>query len=212
MNADKNEIRENQARRVFETALIVVLSVHVLLFFGFKRLDVDQKDRDVRVNHVFDVINTPATDIERPKPPPKELTIPVPSDDETLPADYVFEETPTFDPNPSPPPPPIDFEPYFEPIEQMPEPLGGYSALTRLIQYPELARQAGIEGRVLVAVYIDKDGRVLAAKIMKSLGPSGCDEAAIKAVKTVQWKPGMQRDIPVKVWVSVPVDFKLTRR
>ena len=208
MKTNKSKIRENHSQRVFETALIIVLSFNVMLFFGFKRLDVAKQNAVKSIGNVFHVINTPATRIDPPKPPPQKLTIPIPSLDETLPEDFVLEQ-PEFDSNPPVPPPPEDFVPRFIAVEQMPKPVGGYPALTRLIKYPELARLAGIEGRVTVAVYIDEEGKVIATKVMKSLGTCGCDEAAVEAVRSVQWKPGMQRDMPVKVWVAVPVDFKL---
>jgi TonB family protein len=53
------------------------------------------------------------------------------------------------------------------------------------------------------------DGSVIRTKVVKSLGPNGCDEAAVDAIKSVAWKPAKQRDRPVKVWIAVPVDFKL---
>ena len=50
---------------------------------------------------------------------------------------------------------------------------------------------------------------VLQTKISQSLGPNGCDEAAIKAIKSVKWLPAKCKDKPVIVWIAVPVDFKL---
>ena len=49
-------------------------------------------------------------------------------------------------------------------------------------------------------------------RIMRSLGPNGCDEAAAEAVRGVKWNPAYQRDRAVKVWVTIPVEFKLIRR
>lgn len=56
---------------------------------------------------------------------------------------------------------------------------------------------------------IGVDGTVTHTQIMVSLGPNGCDEAAVNAIKSVKWKPAMQRDKPVEVWVAVPVEFRL---
>lgn len=93
--------------------------------------------------------------------------------------------------------------------DEAPEPIGGFGAIQRNLEYPEIARKAGIEGRVIVNVLVDVDGSVVETKILKSLGHSGCDEAAVKAIRTVKWKPAKQRDRPVKVWVGIPVIFKL---
>ena len=62
---------------------------------------------------------------------------------------------------------------------------------------------------MIVHVLVDEHGNVVATKILKSLGNNGCDEAAVAAIKSVKWKPAMQRDRPVKVWVAIPVIFKL---
>lgn len=114
-------------------------------------------------------------------------------------------------PPPPPPPPPADSEDKitFIPYDKPPGPVGGYNAIQQHLVYPEIARKAGIEGRVLVYVQVDENGKVRHAKVQKSLGPNGCDEAAIKAVESVEWEPAMQRDQPVTVWIAVPVDFRL---
>ena len=52
-------------------------------------------------------------------------------------------------------------------------------------------------------------GKIVDTKVLKSLGDNGCDEAAIAAIKAVQWIPAKQKDQPVKVWVGIPVVFKL---
>jgi protein TonB len=77
------------------------------------------------------------------------------------------------------------------------------------LKYPEIARKAGIEGTVYVEAVIDEKGNVVQTAIMKSLGHSGCDEAAIAAIRSVKWKPAKQRDRAVKVRISIPVKFRL---
>ena len=62
---------------------------------------------------------------------------------------------------------------------------------------------------MFVKVLVDERGNVVKTDVIKSLGNNGCDEAAVKAIKSVKWKPAMQRDKPVKVWVSIPVRFVL---
>ena len=90
-----------------------------------------------------------------------------------------------------------------------PQPLAGFKQIQENLVYPDIARKAGVEGRVIVYAQIGIDGTVLQTKISQSLGPNGCDEAAIKAIKSVKWLPAKCKDKPVIVWIAVPVDFKL---
>ena len=75
--------------------------------------------------------------------------------------------------------------------------------------YPELARKNGIEGRVEVLVTISDEGKILEAKIVKSLG-FGCDEAALAVVRDMpDWTSAMNYGIPVKGKNIVGFDFRL---
>ena len=70
---------------------------------------------------------------------------------------------------------------YFVAVEEMPEPIGGMYGCQSKIKYPEIAKRAGIEGKVYVLALIDEDGNVASARIIKGIG-AGCDEAALDAV------------------------------
>ncbi len=93
-----------------------------------------------------------------------------------------------------------------------PNPEGGFSEVQRNLMYPEIARKAGIEGRVYVNVLIDENGQVVKTKILKSLGDNGCDQAAVAAIKAVKWSPAKKDGKPVKTWVGIPVVFKLNKK
>ena len=93
--------------------------------------------------------------------------------------------------------------------DPMPEPVGGIEAIQSNINYPEIARRAGIQGKVFVQAYINENGDVINTKVLKGIG-AGCDEAAENAVKKAKFKPGMVSGVPVKVQVVVPVVFKLS--
>ena len=97
---------------------------------------------------------------------------------------------------------------YFVAVEEMPEPIGGMYSIQSKIKYPEIAKRAGIEGKVYVLALIDEDGNVASARIIKGIG-AGCDEAALDAVTQTKFKPGRQKGKPVKVQVSIPIVFKL---
>lgn len=97
---------------------------------------------------------------------------------------------------------------FFVAVEQMPSPIGGIGAIQKNIVYPEIAKRAGIEGRVFVKAFIDSLGNVVKTKVIRGIG-AGCDEMSMEAVKKVRFKPGMQRGKPVNTQVTVPILFKL---
>lgn len=97
---------------------------------------------------------------------------------------------------------------YFVAVEELPEPIGGIAGIQQLIEYPEIAKRAGVQGRVYIRAYVNEAGNVTNAQLVKGIG-AGCDEAAIEAVLKTKFKPGRQRGVPVKVQVTIPVLFKL---
>ena len=74
--------------------------------------------------------------------------------------------------------------------------------------YPELARKAGIEGRVLIKAWIDKRGKVKEAQILKSTTEM-LNEAALVAAKQWEFTPAMMKHGPVDVWSTLTFNFKL---
>jgi len=77
-------------------------------------------------------------------------------------------------------------------------------------KYPESARRAGIEGDVIIKVLVNIDGSILDARIFLSSGFEELDNAALKASKKAKFESAVQFGRPVKVWVSIPIKFKLT--
>jgi len=87
-------------------------------------------------------------------------------------------------------------------VEELPE------AITRVpVTYPDLAREAGVDGVVMVQALVGKDGRVKDTRVVKSIPM--LDDAAVAAVKQWVFKPALSNNKPVAVWVAVPVHFKL---
>ena len=109
-----------------------------------------------------------------------------------------------------PPPPAAEEEEpeIFIVVERMPEPRGGMDAIYRRVKYPEIARKAGIEGRVVLQFIVDERGNVVNPIVIRGIG-GGCDEAAIDAIRDVKFTPGMQRGRPVKVQFQLPIVFRL---
>ncbi len=112
-------------------------------------------------------------------------------------------------PAPAPAPPPPPEEPaVFVVAEQMPELVGGISALQQAVEYPEMAYRAGVEGRVIVQFVVDEQGRVTEPRVLKGIG-AGADEEALRVIRQARFTPGKQNGKPVKVRMSIPITFKL---
>lgn len=103
----------------------------------------------------------------------------------------------------------IDTTAFVEKFDAAPEPVGGIESIMKKIQYPESAKQAKVEGKVYVKLFIDEKGNVAEAKIAKGVS-ADLNDAAIKAVKGVKFKPAKKNGQPVKVKVVLPIVFKLS--
>jgi TonB family protein len=103
---------------------------------------------------------------------------------------------------------PINEDDFLTMVENMPGPIGGMFAIQEKIRYPEIAKRAGIQGKVIIQAFIDENGNVVHAKVLNGIG-GGCDEIAVDAVKKTKFNPGTQNGKPVKVQVTIPIVFKL---
>lgn len=99
-------------------------------------------------------------------------------------------------------------DPYAAFAEVMPSPIGGLEAVIKRIVYPEIAKKAGLSGKLYLLIYVDEKGQVDDVKVIKGLG-GGCDEAAVKAVRESKFTPGKNSEMPVKVKLSLPITFKM---
>ncbi len=154
--------------------------------------------------------------IEQPPPPPRPpVPVEVPNDeileDDFLDLDATLDlDAPTQ--APPPPPPPAEEEEeepeIFVIVEEMPELIGGLASIQSQIRYPEIARKAGVEGRVFVQFIVDEQGNVVDPVVTRGLG-AGLDEEALRAVSQAKFTPGKQRGQPVRVKMSLPITFRL---
>jgi TonB family protein len=101
-----------------------------------------------------------------------------------------------------------DDEEVFMVVEDPPELVGGMEALQEAVSYPEMAKEAGIEGRAIVQFVVDENGNVTDPTVTRGAHEL-LNEAAIEAVKEQEFNPGKQRGEPVKVQMSIPVTFRL---
>ena len=100
-------------------------------------------------------------------------------------------------------------------VEQMPCFRGGEQKLFEFIGnnvvYPQEAKDAGVEGKVFVEFYIEKDGTVCDAKVLRGIG-YGCDEEALRVVGLMpKWRPGKQRGQCLRVRYVLPIKFELSK-
>jgi len=87
-------------------------------------------------------------------------------------------------------------------VEELPEAVSKVAPV-----YPDMAREASVDGTVLVQALVGKDGKVKDTKVVKSIPM--LDAAAVAAVKGWVFKPALSNNKPVAVWVAVPVRFTL---
>jgi TonB family protein len=74
-------------------------------------------------------------------------------------------------------------------------------------EYPPLLMDAGIGGTVQVWFYIDETGRVGRTAVNQSSGHEALDEAALKVAAIIQFTPALNREVPVPVWITLPITF-----
>jgi TonB family protein len=100
-------------------------------------------------------------------------------------------------------------------VEESPSFPGGEDSLkafiAREIQYPKLAAEAGIQGKVFVNFVVEIDGSISNIKVLRDIG-GGCGVEAMRVVGSMPpWNPGKQRQKAVRVSITMPVEFKLNK-
>ena len=203
-------------QRVVETSMIAALVVCIVAFKYFPEMSKENVKLEApqELVNVEDVVNTKQE--SAPPPPPKPpIPIEAPSDDVLEDIEISQTDLDVNEQVSAPPPPPKqeakqedDDAVFFVAVEEQPEPIGGIEAIQSKIVYPEIAKRAGVQGRVFIKAFVDETGTVKKAEVIKGIG-AGCDEAAVAAVMQTHFKPGKQRGKAVKVQVSIPIVFKL---
>ncbi len=216
------------AQRFLTKALIIAIVIHATLIGGIKVYNYFMAKREGErkvVIQKFNILAPPPSLSKAPPPPvavaaptaPPVVGVPVPVPDAQAPKEQTIatqQEIQSFNPNATDmggskdiviAAPPDDETPkigefvYYEDaptLVSMPKPV-----------YPELARDAQLEGTVKVQALIGKDGMVKKTVITKSV--QLLNDSATKAVAASRWRPAMNNNKPVEVWVEVPVKFSL---
>ncbi len=188
--------------RRLQLGFLAAVSIHVLLFLilpnpHFEPYRLHEKTTVQLVDAALEFVIPP---------PPEEIVKP----------DVVTAIEPSDAPGADETIPPTTFDPENVPVRVVTDTPTGFRdafdqapvVIARVYPvYPEMARQAELEGVVLLKVGIDELGRVREAIVLQSI--DGLDEAALDAIYQWRFQPAMQRDVPVPVWYSVPIRFSL---
>lgn len=203
---------------LLEVGLILSLVIFIALMKAPLRGSGDEEITFTAQEEVVKMEEIEQTEQEKQPPPPPRPQVPVAVPNSEIIEDEILniDAELNFDEKIDMPPPPAnkkeekkeEEENFFVVVEEMPELIGGIQALQQKIEYPERARKAGIEGKVIIQFIVNEKGEVENPRVIRGIG-GGCDEEALRVVKQAHFKPGKQRGTPVRVQYSLPIFFKL---
>ncbi len=202
------------------------LVLALLLLVTAARMTLSPNSGDFQVHlqaqEVVEMEEVKQTEQQTNVPPPPRAPVPVEVPDNTV----IEQEEVNFDaslnltdslnrgtgpPTPDEPSPePTNEDPkdeVFVIVEEKPD-CGGVHAVQQAIDYPTFAEKAGLEGRVFVQFVVNEDGEVTNPTVTRGVHEL-LDEEALNAVQELECTPGKQRGTPVKVQMTLPVNFKL---
>lgn len=204
--------------------LAVVVVLHVAVLYGLMQhrlIPMPQEAATLFVN--FIQTQPPKPEPPKPKPlePPKPVKLENPRPPEphphlvveapAKPTEYVLppppppKPEPVVDAPPAPPPPPSKPA---GPI-QLSGDLSVACPTRTPPAYPALSRRLGEEGKVVLRVELETDGRVDSARVSASSGFKRLDEAALAAVRSWRCNPPMRDGQAVRAVATQPFQFNL---
>jgi protein TonB len=207
-----NDAFKRNASNWLAYGLIGAVAVHFALFAFFPKLQAAD------LSGVGDALETIELPPEVQIPPPPEQ-ISRPATPKVAAADITEDVTiapTTFESNPVenlPPPPktgsPED-RPSFIPYDVPPK-LKNPGDIQKLLQrlYPSQLREAGIEGTVVLWIYIDENGNVQKTQVQKTSGYDAMDKAAMGTADKMEFSPAKNRDKKTPVWVAQAITFEV---
>lgn len=206
-----------QRRNRYLTAFCILIAtgVHLSLFATNPRMHVRALEPAAE-----DIVALTLPPEVRIPPPPRAIARPATPRVSAVADEFTIAPT-TFEANPATglPPPPARVErrdkgqtPVYVPHDVAPRILNGPDVAWLLQQnYPRTLREAGIEGTVLLWIYVDAAGGPTDFLVHSSSGYTAFDEAAMKVAPHLRFEPALQMDRPVAVWIAQPFEFALER-
>ena len=217
---------ENKRLIFAELGLIAALLV---VFAGFESSthvkEVTLLQGNTKIEDPYDIVAIP---LDTPPPAPEAPALPMLSDeleivDDDVTVDLDFQSLDDTDI-------PVDIQAYrnqevveqeveeevlpFVAVEQKPSFQGGDANdfsrwVNARLQYPEIAKENGVDGTVYLQFTIGSDGRMQDVKVLRSPDESLAREAVRVVASSPKWEPGRQRDRAVKVSYTFPVVYRL---
>ena len=201
-------------KRIFRISMGVAFILHVGIGMMFPTFTAGTRKIERRTI-IIENVDIPETRQIHRAPPPPRPSIPIATESEDVPDDVTIETTDLdFDKvDLHVPPPPGEDTVIEEPEEEILEYFMVEEKPVVLKQgtlvYPPVALKAGIEGTVHLKVLVGKDGVVEQANAVK--GKEIFYKAALQAVNQYRFKPARQNDRPVKVYLVMPIRFRIDR-
>ena len=213
---------ENKKRIFLQIGLAVAL-LGVLVAFEWKTYERTEYDLGTLEMDFIEEEDIPITRQETPPPPPPpeaSMELVIVDDDVEIDEEFIVDveatvmtEVREFAPVMIQQEEEIKEDVIFTVVEDQPSFPGGEEARIRYlnenIRYPQMAREAGIQGTVFVTFVVERDGSVTDVRVLRGIG-GGCDEEAVRVVRNMpRWNPGRQRGQPVRVQFNMPIRYVL---
>ena len=202
-------------KRTFRISMVIAFILHVGMGIMFPTFTAGTRKIE-RKTIIIETVDIPETRQIHRAPPPPRPSIPIATESEDVPDDVTIETTDLdFDKVDLhvPPPPGDDIAAIEEPEEEILEyfMVEEKPVLIHRVApvYPPVALKAGIEGTVHLKILVDKAGVVEQANAVK--GKEIFYKAALQSVNQYRFKPARQNDRPVKVYLVIPIRFRITR-
>ena len=217
---------ENKKLLFLELGLIVSLGI-TLIAFEWTSTETNVSTLEAEAEVVLEEEIIPITQ-ETPPPPPAAPKIPVLSDQIDIVDDEIEVDDEMFMNLEDDASLGVEFLDYveveeevveeeaipFQLVEEKPSFQGGDANqfskwVNSRLEYPEIAKENGVQGRVTLQFTVEKDGTVTKVRVLRGVDPS-LDKEAVRVVSmSPKWKPGKQRDRAVPVTYTFPVIFQL---
>ena len=228
MELKKSKLADLEKRKgmFVEIGLVVTLAIVLVAFEWTKGAD-KNNDESVVSEIQFEDEMMQITRREEPKPEPKPEqpkvaeVLEIVEDDVEIDDDFDFDMEATdnteydFTSLMTDDDEEIEEEEVFYIVEDMPTFNGGDPAtefrkyIAQNLQYPEIAAENGVSGRVIVQFAVSRTGQVVDAIVVRSVDPALDKEAIRVVMSSPKWTPGKQRGKAVKVLFTFPINFVL---